>query len=107
MKTASYIAIDLEMSGISLPGQKRPPKDDTPEQRYQRLKKIPELYSIIQVGISLFHRNQNYDSQRQLQENGDDSNNIDGSEEAREGAPEPEYIAVSIAGSNILLISFF
>jgi len=93
LKTASYIAIDLEMSGISLPGQKRPPKDDTPEQRYQRLKKIPELYSIIQVGVSLFHKNHNYDSQRQPQEHGSDTNNIDGSEEARERAPEPEYIA--------------
>jgi hypothetical protein len=92
LKTASYVAIDEEMTGISLPGEKRSPKDDTPEQRYQRLKKIPERYSIISVGISLFHKNPNYVSvlQRQQQEQ------ANGDEETLLLAPEPEYIAVSI-----------
>lgn len=51
---AAFVAIDEEMTGISLPNAPRPPKDDTPSQRYQALKLVPERYSIIQFGVALF-----------------------------------------------------
>jgi poly(A)-specific ribonuclease len=49
------VAIDEEMTGISLPDQGRPRKEHTPSQRYDDVKLVPERYSIIQLGISL-HR---------------------------------------------------
>jgi len=56
LPNAAFVAIDEEMTGISVPNTPRPPKDDTPEQRYKALKKVPERYSIIQFGIALFLR---------------------------------------------------
>jgi poly(A)-specific ribonuclease len=53
---ASWIAIDLEMTGIQMPNSKMPSKDETPAERYQTIKKVPEKYSIIQLGICLFHQ---------------------------------------------------
>jgi poly(A)-specific ribonuclease len=58
---ASYIAIDEEMTGISPPNAPRPPKDDTPSQRYLSLKTVPERYSIIQFGVALFMKRENDD----------------------------------------------
>lgn len=55
LPTAAFVAIDEEMTGISLPGTKRPTKDDTPSQRYKTLKAVPERYGIIQFGVALFH----------------------------------------------------
>ena len=49
------MAIDEEMTGISLPGSGRPNKTETPADRYLELKEVPERYSIIQLGVSLFH----------------------------------------------------
>lgn len=46
------------MTGISVPNNNkgtRPPKDQTPAQRYSELKQAPERYSIIQLGVALFH----------------------------------------------------
>ena len=59
LKDASWIAIDEEMTGISLPhGEaKRLSKDDSPEDRYPSLKPVPERYAIIQLGICLFEHN--------------------------------------------------
>eukprot|EP00980_Cylindrotheca_fusiformis_P001724 scaffold397_cov111-Cylindrotheca_fusiformis.AAC.2 len=54
LPTASWIAVDEEMTGISLPDAKRPRKDDTPSDRYSSLKLASERYSIIQLGICLF-----------------------------------------------------
>lgn len=51
---AAFVAIDEEMTGISLPNTPRPPKDDTPSERYKSLKLVPERYSIIQFGVALF-----------------------------------------------------
>lgn len=51
---AAWIAVDEEMTGISLPGTPRPSKADTPADRYPVLKKVPERYSIIQLGLCLF-----------------------------------------------------
>jgi len=59
LPNASWIAIDEEMTGISLPfGEaKRLSKDDTPTDRYPSMKLVPERYAIIQLGICLFeHR---------------------------------------------------
>lgn len=58
LPTAAFIAIDEEMTGISLNG--RPSKDDTPEQRYLKTKAVPEKYAIIQVGVALFHQHPDY-----------------------------------------------
>jgi len=57
LPTASFVAIDEEMTGISLPGSAgRPRKDRSPSQRYvEALKQVPERYSIIQLGVALFH----------------------------------------------------
>ena len=57
LPTASFIAIDEEMTGISLPGSKRPAKDDTPEERFAETRKVPERYAIVQVGVAMFHQN--------------------------------------------------
>jgi hypothetical protein len=54
LPAAAWIAVDEEMTGISLPNTKRPSKDDTPAVRYPALKQVSERYSIIQLGICLF-----------------------------------------------------
>jgi poly(A)-specific ribonuclease len=55
LPTAAFIAVDEEMTGISMPGTGRPPKEQAPFQRYPILKQVPERYAIIQLGICLFH----------------------------------------------------
>jgi poly(A)-specific ribonuclease len=65
LPTSSYIAIDEEMTGISIPDgddrDQRPNKVELPGERYaSRLKGVPERYSILQVGVALFHKNANY-----------------------------------------------
>lgn len=59
LSNASWVAIDEEMTGISLPHgeSKRLSKDDAPEDRYPSLKPVPERYAIIQLGICLFEHN--------------------------------------------------
>jgi len=42
------------MTGISV-GKGRPPKDQCPAERWSELKQAPERYSIIQLGVALFH----------------------------------------------------
>lgn len=56
LSTASWIAIDEEMTGIQLPpgDSKGLSKEDSPADRYPTLKLVPERYSIIQFGICLF-----------------------------------------------------
>ena len=58
LKKAAFVAIDEEMTGISVPTSdgRRPfmPKDDTPEERYLRIKGAAERYSIMQLGVTLF-----------------------------------------------------
>mmetsp|Transcript_31305 Transcript_31305/g.65927 ORF Transcript_31305/g.65927 Transcript_31305/m.65927 type:complete len:738 (+) Transcript_31305:1488-3701(+) len=58
------------MTGISLPGsrQQRPNKVELPGERYTRvLKGVPERYSILQVGVALFHKNPKYKDQNAVQ----------------------------------------
>ena len=66
LPTASFISIDEEMTGISLPGSRnsRPNKVELPSERYTRLLKgVPERYAILQVGVALFHKNPKYKDQ--------------------------------------------
>lgn len=54
LPSSAFIAIDEEMTGISIPGAGRPAKEQPPSQRYPVLKQAAERYSIIQWGICLF-----------------------------------------------------
>ncbi|KAL7514124.1 hypothetical protein ACHAXN_012702 [Cyclotella atomus] len=60
LPTASYIAIDEEMTGIRI-NHKKPNKAELPGERYTNSwKGVPERYGILQVGIALFHKNPDY-----------------------------------------------
>jgi len=51
------------MTGISSPpnaSNKRPTRDDTPEERYDKVREVPERYSIIQIGVAVFEENPDY-----------------------------------------------
>lgn len=54
LPTAAFVAIDEEMTGISV-SKGRPSKDQTPADRWSELKQAPERYNIIQLGVALFH----------------------------------------------------
>lgn len=54
LPTAAFVAVDEEMTGISV-AKGRSPRDLSPAQRWSELKQAPERYSIIQLGIALFH----------------------------------------------------
>mmetsp|Transcript_32385 Transcript_32385/g.65944 ORF Transcript_32385/g.65944 Transcript_32385/m.65944 type:complete len:772 (-) Transcript_32385:3612-5927(-) len=63
LPTASFVSIDEEMTGISLPGSRnsRPNKVELPSERYTNLlKEVPERYAILQVGVAVFHKNPKY-----------------------------------------------
>eukprot|EP00986_Skeletonema_menzelii_P004331 scaffold1464_cov149-Skeletonema_menzelii.AAC.27 len=63
LPTSSFVSIDEEMTGISLPGSRnsRPNKVELPSERYTKLlKEVPERYAILQVGVALFHKNPKY-----------------------------------------------
>jgi hypothetical protein len=60
LPSAAFVAIDEEMTGISISNTPRPPKDQSPSKRYEMLKAVPEKFSIIQFGICLFHEHPAY-----------------------------------------------
>ncbi|CAB9509054.1 specific ribonuclease PARN [Seminavis robusta] len=60
LPSAAFVSIDEEMTGISIPNTPRPPKDQTPNERYQTLKAVPEKFQIIQLGVCLFHEHPDY-----------------------------------------------
>mgnify|MGYP000017377075 CR=1 FL=1 len=63
LSTASFVSVDLEMSGITPPkGTPRTHLEDTPQERYEKLKDIPETYAILQLGLTLFHEVRSDDS---------------------------------------------
>lgn len=64
LPSAAFVAIDEEMTGIVIPNSPRPPKDQTPDERYNMLKAVPEKYSIIQLGICLFHEHPDFHTNR-------------------------------------------
>jgi poly(A)-specific ribonuclease len=67
LPSAAFVALDEEMTGITLPsvaaaGGNKPAKDETAQQRYQaHLKPVAERYSMVQLGICLFHQHPEYD----------------------------------------------
>jgi poly(A)-specific ribonuclease len=61
LPTASYIAIDEEMTGIRI-NKSKPNKAELPSERYtSSWKGVPERYGILQVGVALFCRNPAFD----------------------------------------------
>lgn len=54
LPSAAFVAIDEEMTGITLPGQ---PElvGDAPARRYLKMRNVASRYSIIQFGVCLFH----------------------------------------------------
>ena len=54
LPSASFVAIDEEMTGISVAGHVDR-LEDTPAKRYLRLRTVASRYNIIQFGIALFH----------------------------------------------------
>ena len=73
LPTASFIAVDEEMTGIRIHQCGRPNKAELPSERYRsNWKSVPERYGILQAGVALFVRNPDYDDV-----NGDDKSNDD------------------------------
>lgn len=61
LNNAKFCALDLEMTGIRESSDcptKKPSKCDTPEERYDKIRSVPERYGIIQIGLSLFLENE-------------------------------------------------
>ena len=42
LPSAAFVSIDEEMTGIGVPNSSRPRKDQTPGERYEELKVVPE-----------------------------------------------------------------
>jgi len=55
LPTAKFVAIDEEMTGVSFSGEKQVSIGDRPHQRYQRMRRVANHYSIIQFGLAVFH----------------------------------------------------
>lgn len=54
--TCKFMSFDEEMTGISLSDpSSRIRKDDTPEERYERMRMVASRFGIIQFGLCLFH----------------------------------------------------
>lgn len=62
LKTCSFYAFDEEMTGISVP-EVNQNATQTPEESYQSRREAASRYGIIQVGISLFHRDEESSNQ--------------------------------------------
>ena len=57
LQTCNFVAIDCEMTGISLDENTRPTIDDTPNSRYQKCSRIASKFSLMQVGVCPFESN--------------------------------------------------
>ena len=55
LQTCKFVAFDEEMTGIMGAEGFDQKRDDTVEERYQKMKLVETKYSIIQFGICLFH----------------------------------------------------
>mmetsp|Transcript_49885 Transcript_49885/g.154111 ORF Transcript_49885/g.154111 Transcript_49885/m.154111 type:complete len:118 (-) Transcript_49885:4-357(-) len=54
LPSASFVAIDEEMTGISVQGQSEVIQD-LPAHRYAKMRNVASRYHIIQFGLCLFH----------------------------------------------------
>jgi len=54
LPTAAFVAIDAEMTGIILEGM-NPSYADTPQQRYDKMVRVASEFTLMQVGLCLFH----------------------------------------------------
>ena len=55
LPTCAFYAIDEEMTGIMLSKETAPNMADVCEARYAKMKRVVREYSLMQVGICLFH----------------------------------------------------
>lgn len=55
LPSAAFVAIDEEMTGISIPGQQER-IEDSPARRYAKMRQVASRYRIIQFGVALFHQ---------------------------------------------------
>ena len=55
LPTCKFIAFDEEMTGIMLDRSTAPNVGDSPEVRYKKMKRVTEEFSLMQVGLCLFH----------------------------------------------------
>mmetsp|Transcript_27351 Transcript_27351/g.64259 ORF Transcript_27351/g.64259 Transcript_27351/m.64259 type:complete len:553 (+) Transcript_27351:119-1777(+) len=58
LPSAAFVAMDEEMTGITLQGQPEQVQD-LPSRRYAKMRNVASRYSIIQFGICLFHETEN------------------------------------------------
>lgn len=54
IEQADFIAIDTELSGLFVPGEKRSSPTDTLQQTYDRIRQSSKQFSLLQFGISCF-----------------------------------------------------
>lgn len=57
LPTAAFVAFDEELTGVSIAGQVDC-IDDTPADRYSKMRNVASRYAIIQFGLAIFHRKQ-------------------------------------------------
>ena len=55
LPTASFVAIDCEMTGIRVGQETEPAIGDTCDERYLKMRQVSTLFNLIQVGVCLFH----------------------------------------------------
>uniref|UniRef100_A0A7S0QB52 Uncharacterized protein n=1 Tax=Coccolithus braarudii TaxID=221442 RepID=A0A7S0QB52_9EUKA len=56
LPAADFVAIDCEMTGIILDSTTQPSWADIPQQRYQKMVRVASEFSLMQVGVCLFHK---------------------------------------------------
>ena len=56
LPTAAFVAIDEEMTGISMENHYY--MGDTPAKRYEKMREVASWYKIIQFGVAVFHENE-------------------------------------------------
>ena len=62
LETCRFVSFDEEMTGIFGQGEGSQKRDDTVEQRYQKMISVATKYGIIQFGICLFHESADGDA---------------------------------------------
>lgn len=98
------MSLHVEKSGSCIPNAPTPNKFDLPEDRYALLKDIPERYSIIKVGIALFHENPGFKRymkrrvERRLINNINIEDPMEDDDQHHDGHPDPPVIHA--AGEN-------